>query len=387
MNQPRQQLMLVGGGHSHALVLNLWAKQPLANVEVTLISPQELTPYSGMLPGLIAGHYTLEQTHIHLPSLCRKANVHFIQDTVSAIDIQAQTVSTTNGQTLAYDRVSINCGITPASEVPGAAEFAIGVKPIAEFYPRWQSLLRQLASRQESTPFELMVVGGGAAGVELILAMQHYLAKYLPQQKITFTLIQSGSGLPETYPHGLQQRIADNFTRKGIRVLSNSRVTKVTKDSVTILGPKGNQTLHSHAVFWCTQAGAAQWPKACGLATDRQGFIRITPQLQSLSSEHVFACGDIASLEGAATPKAGVFAVRQGPVLYRNLCASLQGKPQQAFQPQDAYLSLIAAGERSGWGCRIGQRLFPNLTGRWVWHWKDHIDRRFMAQFPNANGS
>ncbi|BFM14629.1 FAD-dependent oxidoreductase [Maricurvus nonylphenolicus] len=385
-----QKLLLIGGGHSHAIALNLWAKQPLPDVEVTLISPQQLTPYSGMLPGLVAGHYTLAQTHIHLPALCRKANARFIEDCVTGIDTQAQNVVTASGQTLAYDRVSINCGITPATAVPGAAQFAIGVKPIAEFYPRWQSLLKQLEARQGSTPFQLLVVGGGAAGVELILAMHHYLTRsqpqHLSQQPVEFTLIQSGKGLPEGYPQRLQHKVQQTFADKGIRVLTDSRVTRVEQDQVIINGTKAQQAIAGDAVFWCTQAGAADWPQASGLITDKQGFIRVNQHLQSLNATNVFACGDIASQESFSTPKAGVFAVRQGPLLFHNLHASLQGKPLQSFQPQAAYLSLLAAGDRYGWGCRIGQGLFPTLSGHWVWRWKDRIDRRFMAQFPNGNG-
>jgi selenide,water dikinase len=384
-----QTLLFIGGGHSHAIALNQWAKQPLPDVEVILISPQQLTPYSGMLPGLVAGHYSLEQAHIHLPALCRKANARFIEDSVTGIDTQAQTVSTASGQTLTYDWASINCGITPTAEVPGAAQFAIGVKPIAEFYPRWQSLLTQLETRQASTPFKLLVVGGGAAGVELILAMHHYLnqtsqllSQPLPGPVVEFTLIQSGQGLPEGYPQPLQHRVQQAFAAKGINVVTGSRVTRVEQDQVIINTAKHQQTIASDAVFWCTQAGAADWPQASGLITDKQGFIRINQHLQSHSAANVFACGDIASQEGFNTPKAGVFAVRQGPLLFRNLRASLQGKPLHSFHPQPAYLSLLAAGERSGWGCRIGQRLFPTLSGRWVWHWKDRIDRRFMAQFP-----
>ena len=176
-----KDLVFIGGGHSHALVLKMWAMKPLPDVRLTLISPQVLTPYSGMLPGLIAGHYDLEETHIDLSRLCRYANARFIQAAVTGIDLANKEIHFADRAPLGFDLLSINSGISPDLAIPGAAEFATPVKPIATFYPRWQGIKDYLhsdkAQSEKQAAYRIAIVGGGAAGVELILAMHFALSR------------------------------------------------------------------------------------------------------------------------------------------------------------------------------------------------------------------
>ena len=375
----KKDVVFIGGGHSHALVLRMWGMKPLPGVRLSLISPQVLTPYSGMLPGLIAGHYTLAQTHIDLRRLSGFAGARFIQAEVTGVDLQQRTLQFADRAPLGFDVLSINCGITPDLSQPGAATFALAVKPIAHFYPQWQALVARLKAMPGNTPVQhLAVVGGGAAGVELILAIQFALNQHADiNMPLHFHLIQQGYGLPENYPRRLQQTMAALFKARCIHVHEGCNVLEITATSVVT--DQGVMPMHS--VFWCTHAKASAWPQASGLAVDSHGFITLNDQLQSLSHACVFAAGDIAHQVNHPRPKAGVYAVRQAPVLYQNLRRYVQQKNLIRYRPQRSFLSLLACGDRFALARPKTQR--PMLSGRWVWRWKDRIDRRFMALFED----
>jgi len=366
-------LILAGGGHSHVLVLKQWASAPLPDIDVVLISPAQQTPYSGMLPGLVAGHYQFDETHIDLVALAEKVGIKFIQASVVGIDTNTRNVITDQGQQLRADTLSIDCGSTPDLSVPGAKAHVIPVKPIAGFYQRWQAVNAQL--QHSDKQHHIAIVGGGAAGVELALAMDYYWRHHgkppvLPQ----LHLVQMGSGLPEGYPRRLQKIMARRFRDAGIEVHENFTVSAVQANALV---GSSEQRLTVDDVFWCTQASAPEWPGASGIETNAAGFIRINDCLQSISHEWIFAAGDIGQSVNHPRPKAGVFAVRQGPILFDNLCRHLQGQALQTFQPQKRFLSLLACGEKYAVGTKYG----ITFHGHWVWRWKDRIDRRFMEQF------
>ena len=379
-----KDLILIGGGHSHALVLKMWAMKPLPGVRLTLISPQVLTPYSGMLPGLIAGHYALEEAHIDLSRLCRYANARFIQASVTGIDLSNKEIAFADRSPLGFDLLSINSGISPDLRIPGAAEFASAVKPIAAFYPRWQAIKNYLRSQESlatnKEPYRIAIVGGGAAGVELILAMHFALSSDTAiNRPLQFCLVQQGEGLPENYPARLQRKVGELFARLNIDVIANTRVEAV---SVNTLKGENSKSIHFDCLFWCTNASAAVWLKDTDLGLDKQGFISVNQYLQSTSHDFVFAAGDIAQQENFSRPRAGVFAVRQGPVLFNNLRKALLKQSLTVFRPQKTFLSLLACGEQKALACKPGS-LMPSFGGHWVWRLKDRIDRRFMAMFSD----
>jgi len=393
MNPPMiyQDLVLIGGGHAHAQVIKMWGMQPLAGVRLTLISPQVQTPYSGMLPGLVAGHYQFDETHIDLMRLCQYAGARFIQASVQRIDLHKKEIILAPGEDLlnaaapterpaiSFDLLSINSGITPDLTIAGAREYATAVKPISEFYPRWKNTLTQL--ERASTDTQISVVGGGAAGIELILAMQYAIGKK-PEinRKVTFNLVFRGEQLAVKFSPTLRGKIIQQLNTKNIICHKRSDVLAIEKHKITFTNDKS--PLHSEHIFLCTNAKAPQWPTKSGLATDKNGFIAITDTLQSSSHDHVFAVGDIAQQINHPRPHAGVFAVRQGPVLYNNLKKKLLGQTLQQHIPQQSFLSLLACGDQYALGYR---RFWPNLAGAWVWRWKDRIDRRFMAMLSELN--
>tara|TARA_R110002072_G_scaffold64_9_gene423 strand:+ start:13910 stop:16090 length:2181 start_codon:yes stop_codon:yes gene_type:complete len=370
-----KDLVLVGGGHSHVLLLRMLGMKPIPGLRVTLVSPDILTPYSGMLPGVIAGHYTADDIHIDLVPLCRFAGAEFIQARVEDIDPYAQRIEIAGRPGLDYDTLSLDIGITPNLEVPGAAEHVIPVKPIGDFLVRWRAFLAQMAEGEVNN---LAVVGAGAGGVELTLAIHEHLknlanpalSKPLPQMH----LIAASEVILPGYHPDVQVRIRQQLRERGINIHLGARVSGVSKTAV--LNDFGGEIL-ADAVFWVTSAASQSWLSRTGLELDESGFVLTKSTLQSTNFDSVFAVGDIAYNRDYPRPKAGVFAVRQGPVLYENIRRYLLGQKPKKFKPQSLFLSMISTGGRSAVAVRGRYR----AEGSWVWKWKNWIDQRFMDQF------
>lgn len=381
-----RDLILIGGGHSHVGVLKAFGMQPLPGVRITLICTDAHTPYSGMLPGYVAGHYDFDAVHLDLLRLCVFAGARFIQAEVTGIDRIHRKVQLRSRPALDYDIVSINTGSTPQTDtIDGAAEFAVCVKPIASFNQRWLALLAQV--RQGLGPKRIAVVGAGAGGVELLLAMQHRLEAEVralnpSAAPIAFELFTSSATVLPTHNTRVQQRFLTLLKRRRVTVHCNARIDQVSAQGVHQSGPEHSAADHwtaADAVFWVTQAGGGAWLQETGLACDAHGFVRVNTQLQSISDTRIFAAGDVASMAGFALEKAGVFAVRMGKPLARNLRNALLGKPLQAYRPQTRWLALISTGDRYA----VASRGTLDFAGKWVWRWKDWIDRRFMARFTD----
>ncbi|MFM7324648.1 MAG: FAD-dependent oxidoreductase, partial [Nodosilinea sp.] len=382
-------LVLLGGGHSHALVLRRLGMVDLPGVRLTLISDRVETPYSGMLPAHIAGRYSLDQSHIDLRPLTRFANCRLYLDRVIGVDMERQQVLCAYHPPVAFDVLSIDTGSTPATvAVPGAREYAIPAKPVPELLQAWHPLL-QAVQTHPGQSWTLAVVGGGVGGVELVLNMQERLQQLLADlgqslDRLTLHLFQRGQALaPDRHPL-IRQRLGRILQRRGIQVHLGEAVVRLDRPSpegpVQIQGQSG-RVLRCDRVFWVTRAAAPPWLQGSGLALDDQGFIQVGDTLQSLSHLHVFATGDVATMVHHPRPKAGVFAVRQGKPLYQNLLRLLQNRPLRPFHPQRQFLTLIDL----GYGRTLAAR------GPWSWEsplcrrWKDHIDQRFMArlrEFP-----
>lgn len=370
-DQPSLQrdLVFVGGGHAHALVLRMLAMKPIAGLRTTLISPASHTPYSGMLPGLVAGHYSFEETHIDLARLCQWAGVRFIEAEVVAIEPQHRRLALADRPAVEYDVVSIDIGSQPELDsVPGAREHAVPVKPVAGLWQRWKALARRL-DRGESG-HRVAVVGGGAGSVELALAMAHARGN----AAVEIALYCGGEEILQQYNTGARRAGMAALQRYGIGVHVDSRVVEVNRD--TLLLENGTQATFDE-LFWCTGAAAAPWLASSGLACDARGFLQVDDGLQVLHQEKVFAAGDIATQVNHPRPKAGVYAVRQAPVLAHNLRAALLNTAPRQHRPQRRFLSLVSLGDQYA----VADKGPLHATGKWVWHWKDRIDRKFMRQF------
>ncbi|MEL7044169.1 MAG: selenide, water dikinase SelD, partial [Pseudomonadota bacterium] len=372
IDKPLRDLVFVGGGHAHALALRALAMRPVRGLRITLVSPSAFTPYSGMLPGLMAGHYSFEETHIDLARLSQWARVRFLRDTVVGLDPELRRLRCRERGELDYDILSLDIGSQPElASVPGAREHAIPVKPVSGLWERWTRLTDDRLDAQR-----IAVVGGGAGSVEVALAMAHRLG---PQVREMALYSGAGELLPG-YSAGARRRVAEALARHGIAVHCAHRVESVTEGCLHFAdgGSAAFDTL-----IWCTGAAAAPWIAASGLDVDERGFLLLEDTLQSVTRPEIFAAGDIATQRRHPRPKAGVYAVRQGPVLASNLAAFAVGQPLQQHRPQTRFLSLLSLGERRA----VAERHGLSLAGDWVWRWKDRIDRAFMQRFSDLPDS
>ena len=372
-----RDLVLLGGGHSHVEVLRRFAMQPLAGTRITLISRDIHTPYSGMLPGLIAGHYDYDDVHIDLAPLASFAHARLYHDEVTGIDLELGRVYCRQRPPVSYDVLSINTGATPAMQLPGAREHSVAVKPIGSFWSRWQALRARVATRVDA--MTIGVVGGGAGGVELVLAIAHRLRTDRAAQGgamagLEFLLLTRSDDILSDHNQRARRHLRRALAAAGVQVRCGAEVTAVHAGFVQTAD---GATLALDEILWTTHAAAPGWPADSGLAADAQGFIRVDASLQSISHVGVFAAGDIAAVDRFPRPKSGVFAVRQGPPLAANLRRALQDQNLRPFVPQRNFLSLIATGGRHA----VASRGRLALAGAWVWRWKDAIDRRFMARY------
>jgi selenide,water dikinase len=363
-----RDLVLVGGGHTHALLIRQLAMNPIPGVRVTLVSESTLTPYSGMLPGLVAGHYRFDEVHIDLNRLCRWAGIRFIQGTVTRLDAAARKVAVHDQPELSYDKVSFDTGSTPDLSLPGARSFAVGVKPVSRFYAKWQHLLDNRVPQCSDETRHWGVVGAGAGGVELVLAMAYRLG---PDSNIQLHLIYPGDTILTGYPKRSIRAARKALQRHGVWCNANFKVSAVKKDG--LVAANGN-ALSLDQTVWCTRAAGPGFLSSSGLDITSSGFIAVNRFLQSTSHPDVFAAGDVADMVFDPRPKAGVYAVRQAPFLYDNLKRAFTGKTMKPVRLQRQFLSLLSLGDRRA----VGHRSLFVASGAWVWRWKDRIDRAFM---------
>lgn len=364
------RLLLVGAGHAHLSVIQSLRADPPPGVEVMLLTPYPRQVYSGMLPGWIAGHYTLDECVIPLAPLLAGGRINVVAAHLAALDLAQREALTDRGHRIGFDLVSIDTGpVADLDALPGLRQFALPVRPIERFIAQWQQWQAVFAAAQKSgEPATFTVIGGGAGGVELALAAAHRAQAAVPMRVQLVT--GRGGPLP-----GFPPRVVA-MARSALRSL------RVIEDDVALLGPdtvllaEGGE-LQSDATLAVLGAAAAAWPREAGLAVDERGFIEVDATLRSTSHPFLFAAGDCATMVGQPRPKSGVYAVRAGPPLTRNLRAALAGRAPAPYVPQARALYLLSTGRRhaiASWGGLA-------LQGEWVWRWKDRIDRRFMARF------
>ncbi|MBU8539660.1 FAD-dependent oxidoreductase [Falsiroseomonas tokyonensis] len=351
----RRHLLLLGGGHAHLEVLRQFGANPLPGWRVTLLTREAQSPYSGMLPGVMAGLYRPVQALVDMAALTARCGVALVLDRATGIDPARRLVRRASGEDIAWDLLSIDTGATPDMRTPGAAAHALPLKPIDALLPR----LGRLADSRS-----LAVVGGGAAGFEVALALRWQAA---------VTLVTGAAGLLPGFPPRLRQRAADALARREVTLRQGEDVVEVTPGTLHFAAAP---PLQAEALVWATGAAAAPWLAETGLARDARGFLRVDACLRTEGQAQIFAAGDVASFPGGL-PKAGVFAVRQGPVLAANLRAVAAGEAPRPFAPQRDYLRLLSLADGSALGTRNGLV----FAGRWVWWLKDRIDRRFMARY------
>ncbi len=358
-----RDLVLIGGGHTHALVLRKWGMNPLAGVRLTVINPGPTAPYSGMLPGFVAGHYSRDELDIDLVKLCRFAGARLIFGAATSVDSSARTVAVEGRSDVAFDALSIDVGITSAMpSLDGFSEFGTPAKPLGPFASKWD------AFRTSAQDPKVAVIGGGVAGAELAMAMQFSLA-----QNTGVTLIDRGEILKDLGAKARRKMKAALHDR-GVAILEGADVVSVTIDGVRLAD---GRLIEAGFVSGAAGAKPHDWQSDIGLDM-KDGFIVVGPTLQT-SDPAIFAVGDCAHMSESPRPKAGVFAVRQAPVLTHNLRAILSGSSLKNYKPQADYLKLISLGRKHA----LAEKFGTAMAGSVLWRWKDQIDRKFMDQFDN----
>lgn len=380
MSSGIQKLLLLGAGHAHVQVLAQLAQNRPADLDVTVLTPYPFQTYSGMVPGLVGGRYTSKECQIPLEPLFKAAGARWVQGRVTALDAAAQTVQVAPAggnrsapEQLHYTRLSIDTGAIIdrhklEADMPGAAARALIVRPIESFAALWPQVL-DLAHKQ---PVSLAVIGAGAAGLELVFAAEQRLRGACPGGA-SFTLITGGDEPAAHYPEGVRRRVLRRLKARGITVLREA-CTGVDKGVVHL----GNgASLACDVPVLAIGTHAPVWLQGSGLALSASGHVLVNAFQQSTSHPNVFAAGDVASRADAPHPKSGVYAVRAGPVLTRNLMAAHHGQPLKAWRPPQRTLNLLSCGA----GHAIASWGPLHAEGAWVWRWKDRIDRAFMAKY------
>jgi len=363
-----KHLVLLGAGHAHVHLLSTLAAQPMASVKITLVAPFGRQLYSGMVPGFVAGHYALEDCVIPLPPLLANSGIEWLQRSAEGLDATARTVTLDNGNTLGFDVLSVNSGpvqdrLKIEQVMPGAREHALFVRPIEAFGALWP----QVVTLAQSRPLRVAVIGGGAAGIELACAVAHRL------ESSSVTLLTGDAPLAANYPPTVQRRVALALKSRNITVIRES-VCGIAAGEISL---GSGAKLACDVPLLATGAQAPAWLRDSGLALDQQGFIAVDEFQRSTSHPAVFAAGDVSTRVDRQLARSGVYAVRAGPPLAKNLRAVLAGIAPTRYMPQEKTLNLLSLGDKSAiasWGNSSAQ-------GRWVWWLKNHIDQGFIRRY------
>jgi len=373
MSERPRALVLIGGGHSHVQVLRMHLMRPLVGARVTLVVDRPIAVYSGMVPGVVAGGYAPHEAEIDLRPLARRAGCRVIVARATGIDPVAQQVTLEGRPPVAYDRCSVNVGATVAGlELPGVRTHAVPTRPIGAFVERVDAAVEGLRGLER--PARVVVVGSGAAGVELAFCLQVRLQAALGRRP-EVTLVGSA---PHPLPQGsarATRAVRRAAEARGVTLRGGARVAAVHADAVEL---EGGERIAADLVPWSTGAASTGFFATSGLELDPRGFVRVDNTLQVPGHPGLFAVGDCAvPASWPDIPKAGVYAVREGPVLANNLRASLSGGRLESFRPQRDFLTLLNLGDGEAIGLRNGLA----ARGRWLFRLKDRIDRRFMERF------
>ncbi len=394
---PAKTVVLVGGGHAHVQVLRRWAMDPPRNLRLRVVLDQPVAVYSGMVPGFVAGDYARHELEIDVVPLARRAGAGLVLAAATDLDPVRQEIHVEGRPPLRYDLASLDVGSTVRGlELPGAREHALSTRPIARFVAELDRRASALATLDRAA--RIVIAGAGAAGAEIAFTLEARLRANGLAPEVT--LITADGEFPTGAAKRTQQTLAREASARGIRAVLWERVVRVDASGVFTEpvgdaepAPSALATPERHhpadLVVWATGAKPIGFPRHAGigrLATDGAGFIEVRDTLQAVGFDDVFAVGDCARLvDQRWVPRAGVYAVRQGPILESNLRARLEGGPLRAYHAQRDFLSLLNLGDGRALGAKWGHA----SSGRGLHRLKDWIDRRFMDRFQvlDAEGS
>ena len=372
---PATRLLLAGGGHAHLEVLRRLARRHDTGISAIVVSPHPAVCYSGMVPGVVAGHYAAAEIGIDLASLAALAGAEFVPARVVQVDLAKRSAALDQGEPIAFDVLSLDVGSLPDVAVPGVVDYALAVRPLERFLGHWQAIVDAPERLQT-----IAVVGGGAAGVEILLAMQHRLSLRRGASAARFVLLTDMHSLLPQHAASVGRRLEAMLAARGVASHLGAAVTGVTPDGVITAD---GRRVAADRVVWATGAAAARWLAGSGLDGDERGFVAVNDRLQSTSHPFVFAAGDCATLHDRPHGKSGAYAVRQGPVLAENLFRAVSARPLVRFRPPRRTVALISTGGKQALLSFGGVA----AHGRWLWRVKDRIDRAHVARYRASPSS
>jgi selenide,water dikinase len=371
---PTHDVVLLGIGHTNAHVLRMWRMQPIPRARLTCVSNFPVATYSGMLPGVLAGQYPPEAMEIDLVRLCAASGARLILGNVVGLDRGRQELLFDDRPPLPFDVLSIGIGSVPTREgLESADETLLAIKPMQTFLER---LKGGADLKPASQPLRISIVGGGVGGVEIAFCLPARLRAMNVARPLELTLIHGHSRLVGGATDATAQRVRRTLEARGMRVILDRRVTRIERGQVTLDCGDSHQ---ADAVLWATSAAPPPLLARLDLPKDDEGFLQTSRTLQSTADASIFAVGDSGTIAGENLPKAGVYAVREGPVLWENIRRVLRGQSPLEYRPQRGFLKLINTGD----GSAIGEYKGVSFAGRWAWRLKDRIDRKFMAMYQD----
>lgn len=377
-------LVLLGGGHANIQVLKMMAMNPIGGLRITLISDQTHSPYSGMIPGYLAGFYSYEECHFDLRRICEELGQRFIKAKIIGMDPKRKKIYLENRAEINYDCASINVGIEPKSIENLSQESALKIiplKPISRFLAYWNQLTSDLKDYKGHDALQLAVVGAGASGVEISIILRMLINKNSWNAEVS--LIHRHEFLVSTKDLRAQKRLLKTLKELNIKVFRNTEVLKLNDNGLLLNDDQGR--IHAKGFYRAliaTQASAPMWFKSSGLPVNQEGFVRVTEKLLVENEDTLFAAGDCIHFSPSPLKKAGVYAVRQGMTLEHNIRVFFTRQSSlKIFHPKKNVLSLITIGDRKALVHQDSPSILRWLGPSLLWSVKDGIDRRFMNRF------
>lgn len=377
---PDHDIVLVGAGHTNAHIIRMWRMHPIPGARLTCISDHSVAAYSGMLPGTLAGQYAHEEMQIDLVRLSAATGIRFIRADLTGLDVDRNELQFSSRPPLAFDVASIGVGSVPrrgnVDTTDPASIPVVLIKPMQDFLDRLDRAVQRVIAGNNDRPWKVTVVGAGVAGCEIAFCLPAHLCSIHPQGTWQIALIDRGSEIAGGLSPSARRRVVAEFERRGVTIRNAASVTAVTSTGLQLECGEHHET---DLAIWVTGAQAPPVLANLGLPTDDAGFLRTRPTLQSTAVDHVFAVGDSGTIDEYRTPKAGVYAVRQGPVLWQNIKRLLADEPLVTYKPQRRFLKLLNTGD----GRAVVDYNGISAHATWGWTLKDFIDRRFMRKYQD----
>lgn len=363
-------LILVGGGQAHLEVIERFYKTPIDKVNMLLISANRFQYYDGMFSGYVEGIYEKDQLRIDLKHLTQKANAKFLEDAVTAIDPIQKKVLTANGEVLEYDAISFNIGsLTAGTSIDGVIEYARRIKPNYHF-------VKTIDEVRKSG--KVVMVGGGAAGIEISLSLQSWRDKNAINSPVTLI---SAHPLLANKGEKVSKKIEEIVANRGVQVLTGTTVNKIGPQK--LMTTEAEEIAYDH-IIWLAGSKAPGLFKTSQLPVDQKGYLKVEDTLQVKSYPSIFGAGACISIAGQPMiEKSGVIALKQGTILYENIKGFFHTGLGQSYRPPKMALSILSLGNKQGFFAYKGM----TYSGYLAWLLKNQLDKRFVRKHGDGSSA